>query len=418
MNEQIDVANDEQAALQQRRKKERLVHSMVLNGFVLALMAGIAFSYILPRYDEISVASAEANQLIAKVDSLRRDGMPFEEFLSLGGEVGGKSFRNNPIFSNKQKITEVMKKDPDYQGGYYEWLNQEVGSQALGQYDDAIAAKQEILGNIIPTFTEALPGGDLGFDKNRVTLASFVRYIEENIFKTFKVSTYGSVGIDKVVFDNSKNSIINIGTFKVDFMLEGQNSQLMELIEYIQNSGKVKVENGKLVSAHPIDKTKKDPSLSDLNNLLITIDSLESDKSFAIPEAKNTVKLTLSFYVKGRTYSSLVEIRTAVSEKVKKLKEEVTAAAKKCEGSSSGVCATDAGVTAVSAVKNLVPEITALDARTQEVVKNSSVSDISSEFEKIFSIYSSARTIEAVYAKHKAVLERNSQKKDSAASAK
>lgn len=404
MSEQTPIVDEENFANQEKKRKERLTRSMVLNGFVIVIMAAISASYAMPQYEEISAKVDEANGLIAKIDDLRNNGMSPDEFSVALSRFGGKAGKS-PIFSDKEKVAIAMQKDSKYSGSYYEWLNQEVGKDSIDRYDRVIAQKRAIIGNIIPTFTESLPGNDLGFDTDRITLASFVKHIEENVFKQFKVSTFGQLGIDRVVFDNSKNTIVNIGTFKVEFPIEGQNKQILELVDYIQNSGKVTVENGKLVSTTPISKNKKDPTLSDLNNLLITIDSLDSEKSFADPEAKNTVKLSLSFYVKGRTYASLIEIRTAVADKIKKLKADVEALAKKCSGKKGGACDTDAGATAIGVVKNLVPEISTLDARAQESVKNAAVTDLSSEFDRVFSLYASVRTIEAGYLKQKAILE-------------
>lgn len=311
MNQQAPIIDDEAFASQEKKRKERLTRSMVLNGFVVTIALVLGFTFIYPQYEEIELQVNQANALISNIDKLRNDGMTAGEFTSALSAAGGKSAQN-PIFNDKEKITEAMAKDPQYTGSYYEWLNQEVGKESLGRYDDIIAAKREIIGNVIPTFTESLPGTDAAFDKDRITMASFIKHIEENLFKQFKVNTYGQLGVDKVSFDNSKSSIVNIGTFKVDFQIEGQNSQLIKLIEYIQNSGKVKIENGKLVALYPTSKNKKDPTLSDLNNLLITIENLEAENAFDDPELKNRMNLSLSFYVKGRTYSSLVEIRSLV----------------------------------------------------------------------------------------------------------
>lgn len=405
MSQQAPDIDEENFAIQEKKRKERLTRSMVLNGFVVGIVLVVVFAFVMPQYEEISAKTDQANDLISKIEKLRNDGMTPAEFAAALSGIGGKAAKN-PIFADKEKIASAMEKDPKYSGTYYEWLNQEVGKESIGRYDDMIAQKREIIGNVIPTFTESLPGDELGFDKDRITMASFVRHIEEDVFKQFRVNTFGQLGIDKVSFDNSKNSIVNIGTFKVDFQIEGQNSQILKLVDYIQNSGKVKIEDGKLVALYPTSKNKKDPTLSDLNNLLMTIDNLSSESSFDDPEAKNRVDLSLSFYVKGRTYSSLVEIRTLVSEKVRKLKIDVDALSKSCNAKKSDVCESDAGVTAVSALKSLVGEITALDVRSQEMVKAATVTDLATEFDKVFSIYASARTIETGYLKQKAVLER------------
>ncbi len=405
MNQQAPIIDEENFVAQEKKRKERLTRSMVLNGFLILLMTAVSVSYALPKYEEIWIQQDEANELIAKIESLKNDGMTPAEFVSALGRVAGKSAKN-PIFEDKDKLAEAMEMDPQYSGTYYAWLNQEVGKEALDRYDKVIAQKREIIGNIIPTFTDSLPGEDLGFDRDRITVATFIRHIEENIFKQFKVSAFTPLGVDRVSFDSSKASIVNIGTFKTEFAIEGQNSQILKLVEYVQDSGKVKVENGKLVALYPTSKNKKDPTLSDLNNLLITIDVLDAEKSFANPEAKNTVKLGLSFYVKGRTYASLIEIRSMVMEKIKKLKDDVEKLSKTCSGKKSPVCDTDAGVSAVSATKNLVSEITSIDSRAQEMLKVATVSDLAAEFDKVFAIYASVRTVETGYLKQKAILEK------------
>ncbi|MDQ1343840.1 MAG: hypothetical protein QG650_560 [Patescibacteria group bacterium] len=410
-NEQQEtpVIDEQNFVNQEKKRKERLTRSMLLNGFLILMAVGISVSFALPQYEEISAKVAESNDLISKIDSLRNNGMTPEQFSAALSRVDPKAAKN-PIFSDKEKIAAAMEKDPTYQGTYYEWLNQEVGKASMDRYDQIIAQKREIVGNVIPTFAESLPGDDLSFDKDRVTLATFVRHIEESIFKQFKVSTFGQLGIDKVTFDGSKNSVVNIGSFKLDFPIEGENKQILKLVEYVQNSGKIKVENGKLVPLYPVSKNKKNPSLSELNNLLITIDSIQADKSFVDPDMKNNVRISLVFYVKGRTYASLVEIRTIVADKIKKLRTEVEGLSKKCNGQKDGVCATDAGATAIGAIKNLVPEITAIDNKSQETVKNATVNDLGAEFDKVFSLYASARTIETSYLKQKAILERPPQK--------
>lgn len=404
MNQQAPVLDEESVVAQQKKRKEQLTRSMVLNGFVVTVCLVLGMTFILPQYEEIELQVNQANALITSINTHKNDGMTVGEFTTALASAGKAA--KNPIFADKEKVAEAMAKDPKHAGTYYEWLNQEVGKESLGRYDQMIAAKREIIGNVIPTFTETLPGGDADFDKDRITMASFIKHIEENIFKQFKVNTYGQLGIDKVNFDNSKNSIVNIGTFKVDFQIEGQNYQLLKLIQYIQDSGKVKVENGKLVSLAPISKNKKDPSLSELNNLLMTIENLEAESSFEDPELKNRVNLSLSFYVKGRTYASLIEIRSMVSKKVSTLKSEIEALAKSCSGKKTAMCESDAGVTAISALRSLVSETAALDTRSQEMVKAATVADLGAEFDKVFAIYATARTIETGYLKQKAILER------------
>lgn len=395
--------------VQEKKRRERIKRAMTLNLAVIAVCAAILVSFAIPRFENVNAKISETNSLIVQVNGLKDQGINIDDFTAEAAKAGGKNVKS-PLLSDKEKISAVMRKDPKYSGTYYEWLNEEVGKDAQSRYDEAIVQKREIIGNIIPTFAESIAGDNIGFDRDRITVASFVRYIEENLFKAFDVQTFGELGIDKVQFDNSKNSVVNIGTFTVDFTIEGKNGQILKLIDYLQNSGKLKIEGGRLISPYPVSRNKKDPTLSDLNNLLITIDKLEAEKSMFNETDSNNVKFSLSFYVKGRTYSSLIEIRSLVVQKIKKLKDDIGSLSKKCATGNSELCSSDVGITAVSAVKSMVPEIDSIDKRMQEIVKNAQVNDLGAEFDKIFSIYASVRAIEANYVKQKAILDRVIQK--------
>jgi hypothetical protein len=54
--------------------------------------------------------------------------------------------------------------------------------------------------------------------QNKITLNSFITYIEEQIIKKYNLDSYSPVGIENIVFNN--NSDANIGSFKINIDFE------------------------------------------------------------------------------------------------------------------------------------------------------------------------------------------------------
>lgn len=130
MNQQAPVIDEESVVAQQKKRKEQLTRSMVLNGFVVTICLVLGLTFILPKYEEIELQVSQANSLITSINTHKNDGMTVGEFTTAIASVGGKAAKN-PIFADKEKVAEAMAKDPKHAGPYYEWLNQEVGKESL-----------------------------------------------------------------------------------------------------------------------------------------------------------------------------------------------------------------------------------------------------------------------------------------------
>ncbi len=338
---------------------------------------------------------------------MRKNGISPQRFISLASKSSGKTPKNQTDLLKPENVELVIRDGFDGKGDYYEWLNAEVNSGSIQKIDRMIAEKNEVIGDVIPSYAEKAPNPDPGFEQNQITVATFIEYVEEKILKRFRIASYSPIGIENVGFDNSQNTIINIGTFEFPIEFEGSNSQISELLDFVQNSGKITIENGRLVSAPKKNVPPgTDSKLSDLSNLLITIKDFAVDKPLSDPNAKNRANMTLVFYVKGRNYSSFIDMRKQIVEYVKNLKAQIEKTAGECKNTSEAKCRSDASIASIGAIRNLVSEVSALDKQAQEYVKNTNVSNLGTEFEKIFSLYASAKTIESAYQKHKAVFDR------------
>ncbi len=184
MNQQAPVIDEENFVAQEKKRKERLTRSMVLNGFLILLMTAVSVSYALPKYEEIWMQQDEANKLIAKIESLKNDGMTPSEFVSALGRVAGKSAKN-PIFEDKDKLAEAMEMDPQYSGTYYAWLNQEVGKEAMDRYDRSSPKSAKSSG----TSFRPLPIRSLGKTSDSTAIESPWRLSSGISKKTFSSSS-------------------------------------------------------------------------------------------------------------------------------------------------------------------------------------------------------------------------------------
>jgi hypothetical protein len=183
------VLPNETEAAKARKKRENLIRSISLNSVVIVFAVIAYFTYVAPAYEEINIRVDEANAVISKIETMRSKGISAEEFLSKTSAPGAKS-AGAFAMNGKDKIALAMKQDADSTVPYFEWLNQAVSETSISALSASVEEKREILGNIIPVFSETFPDPGLGFDKNRITLASFVKYVEEQLFKRFKILSY------------------------------------------------------------------------------------------------------------------------------------------------------------------------------------------------------------------------------------
>lgn len=217
-----------------KRKKDRLVKGIFLNGFIVIGCIVYIIIYILPQYDAMGKTLAKISDTRADISSLKSNGPSASSFTELLTRLGKKKELSDIVFSDATKLNNVLKKPATIKTDYLSWITSE--NIKIGDIDKEIQENDAILGNIIPVFmnsSNTIPDPDI---ENQITLSSFISYIEKEILQKYTLSSYAPLGISNITFPDKKDTPINIGNFKITLDFKGRNSNILAFIDAIQSS--------------------------------------------------------------------------------------------------------------------------------------------------------------------------------------
>lgn len=350
----------------------------MLNGFFVVVFALVGAFYVYPAYEAIGENENALNSEYEKIERIKSNGLTAEEYLALTS----KKPKNAVSAEDKAKITEVLKKPANTTQSYKEWLIEEQGKTK--EMNAVAESNARVIGNIIPTFNQGVEL-DGEFKKNNITLATFVKYVEERLLKRFNLESHSPVGFGTLDFGSG--SLTSIASFKLPLDVEGTNSSIISMLDSIQKSGKFLIKDGRLVESGVPASQSGSSSLSSLSNLLVTI----SSASFETPldstsSSKNKASLELTFYVKGISYSDYLDIRTKLAKGISDLKARIEKGGAFCPKSAS---CTDERVNSASIkIREMFDDITVLNGKISELAKSANVKNLSTDYATLANISS------------------------------
>jgi len=231
-----------------KRKKSRLIKSIIFNIVVITACSLYITDFALPKYEKINLLTKEINEIDISFSNLKNDGVDSNSFAELLGRLGREKDISTTIFSDTEKLNSVLKKPKTAIGDYLSWIIEENGK--VSTIDKEIQTNDKILGNIIPVFlNSSTVENDID---NQITLTSFISYVEKNILGKYSLTSYTPLGISNISFPDKKDTPINIGSFKIDLDFTGKNKDILAFINKVQQSGKLTIRNGKIVSDNNI----------------------------------------------------------------------------------------------------------------------------------------------------------------------
>lgn len=234
-----------------KRRKDRIVKGIVLNVFVFTASIVYITVIILPKYIDIGVLTDKVNATAQNISSLEKDGVNKDSFVELLTRLERKKEVSDVIFSDSAKLNNVLKKPANVTKDYLTWLIEE--NSKINTLDKEIQENDKILGNIIPIFVNSSSASAEKDVDNQITLGSFISYVEKNILGKYSLSSYAPLGISNITFPDKKDTPVNIGSFKITLDFKGKNSDILSFIKEIQQSGKLTIRNGKLISVASVD---------------------------------------------------------------------------------------------------------------------------------------------------------------------
>ncbi len=373
----------------EKREKQWYIRWLILNSIIVIWLLIFAFNFIIPKYDEISSISAQWNTLFTDIKKIEYYWYSVNDLQTLFAKHQFTDTKN--LFVDKNKLTSTLTKSPDYNGKTYnEWLNDEIWK--LDFYNSEIQNNKNILWNIIPTFSDS--AWSVKWVDNKITLETFINYIEENLLKKYNLQSFSSIWIDNVTFDKDKKN--NIWIFKLDLDISWKNSNIKNFIKNIQESWQLKI-NDEWKLEWNISKNQN--SLSDLSNLLITIDNLSLNDNIIDDNEDNTWNITLQFYVKWIWLEDYILIKNKIINDFNTLYSKISLDSKRCDKWTNKICNDKDWNKAISDIRSLIPQLDAIKLNLN-TLKNNNIDDINSEMEKLYNISVFNENINWIYQKN------------------
>jgi hypothetical protein len=383
----------------EKKEKQKIIRWIILNSIWLFICLIIVLLYIVPNYTAISDNYKTWNDLFSSINRIKSNWLNIDEVQAWFNQAKIKWVEN--LFKDKEKVDELIKKPDNYSKDYISWINEELlKSDTITK---EIKNWNQIIWNIIPTFNDFWDKikvtKDNGKILNKINMDSFISYIENGVLKKYSLTSYTSIWIDNIDYSINKDLWLNIWTFKINLDFEWTISSIKTMIRDFQNSGKIRIENWKLVW---ITKNT-DEEFSSLNNLLITIDSLQLS-DFSNNNLPVKWNIALQFYIKWAWLQDYILIKDALIKETNDLLSLIKEWAKTCDKWNNTICKNNDWNEAVYNIKSLLSQINSIKEKTTELQKNMKIDNIDKEFSNLFQIYSSLKRIRWIYDKNMAII--------------
>lgn len=399
----------------EKKEKQKFKNQIIFDVILIFIFSALSY-YLFLQYDDLNNKISDANSLYSSYLELKTNWISVSDLPKVSAKYGS----NKDIadaFTDKERLRWIITKTSGKED-YLTWLGSELEKEQ--KYNDEAKQNQDIIWNILPIFyqyTDWFSDDKAKSIDHQITLDNFTSFVETNILKQNDISSYSPIWIDNITFwdwwtkkikTTNSNSPNLIWSFVLNLDFQWKNSSISKMLEYIQNSWKLDIQNGKLVKE---SKTNNVSNYSSLNNLLMSIDSLTLkspllDKDIIWADWKvvmNWGTIIIRFYVRGIWYEQLSKIKTDSIKNLNDLFTDVSNKSKYCDAGNNPLCKDWAWSEAVANLRSLLKDISALkskvDLKSKVIIKqdldvNQELSDwldISSSIDNLK--YSSAKSI-------------------------
>ncbi len=297
-------------------QKEHLTYTLILQCTILIWVGILAWMYIFPWISKINAATEWAEQAITEYNNVRKNGIPIETIGQELSKVEWKEELLKIIRSAQDDARKVITKTGE--GDYLDWLN----SSILSSDEDKkklTQAKQKI-NSILPTMSPI----SNSVDQEYITLKEYTQFIEKRFLDEFEIGSTVVIGLQWVTYPRDINpSTIGVFDLRLDF--RATNSNIQRLITYVNESG-----NPEILSFTGILTEWKIPKI--FSNPLMTVESLslENVLDSTKPDAINTGRVTIRFYVRGSSIEDIKFLKESIIAKRDKLEKSIAEAIVEC----------------------------------------------------------------------------------------
>lgn len=301
-------------------QKEHLTYTAIGQVLVLVGVVIVVFTYIIPWLGTIDTRLTAANAAIKEYHDTETNGLSFEKLWKLLTSAKGKEELIAIInAASAQEVKDVIKKEGSEK--YFSWLKKAILSSDEDR-KKLVHIKQKI-NSILPTLSPM----SANIDEENITLKQYVRFTEMRILKEFNLDTNLALGLQSITYGGGVSKIpSSIGTFDLGLDFSSTNADIEKLITFVNNSwnGDVLTDSWALTSVDT-------PGI--MSNPLITMESfsLQDTLDMTKPDAKNSGRATLRFYVRGSSTNDLVFLGESITSRWSALKKKIDNAVSQCK---------------------------------------------------------------------------------------
>lgn len=157
-----------------------------------------------------------------------------------------------------------------------------------------------------------------------------MRYVEGNILGKYDVTSLSPIGIQTISYTDSNilkeygASTGSIGYFDITFDIEGQNTNIEDMVQGIEKLG----DPANLGDINDVNA----PSPAIMSNPLVTIENLSLNNNITTDNRyeMNAGSMTLRFYVRGASKGDIEAIQAKIKETIATLKTSILNTEKTC----------------------------------------------------------------------------------------
>ena len=399
-------------------QKKKLISVLIFNVVFIWTILVLLQTFLVPWYDEMNSTMAKAEWLNRTIDTYKNKWPDVDALKSILSSNKASKWVLD-LFSDKKKIESIITKT-NTKKSYLDWVSEETLKES--DYSKDVEKNDKIIWSIIPVFFEWKKSWDVSnWDlKQLITLDSFINFIETKLLKENNIVSYAPIWIDKIDFWKTEEwadaawpkkpkqaSNEFIWSFSVNLDIEAKDSDILNFINYIQNSWKLKIKDWKLENEV---KESWENNVSNLDNLLMTIDEINFVKIPVLAwndtdKELNKWTIVLRFYVRWISYEQLSIIKSRVTSKFYNLSLKITADSIICDSWETKICKDWNWSQAVANVRLLVKQISMLKKKIEEKTKDNQMStDVNAQLSDWLSISSAVDNIADSYNKSSKII--------------
>ncbi len=374
-----------------KKDQQKLITWIAIKAILIIWLIFVIYYFIVPNYLLFYENIKKINLINKELKDVKESWFTLESLKPvLSKNIWDKSIIT--LLDQKDKIKDIITKPSKYTWNYVAWIQEELLKEV--DFTKEIETNNKIIWNVIPIFIDYYDNPNsknIVWDiKNKITVDTFIAYIEDQIYKKYNLESYVSLWIKDITFDNNDS---NIWSFKIDIDIDWTNSSIKNLLKNIYESWKLNIKEWKLL---------QNSSLSNntllWNNLLITIEKLNLDNLFDSKDNLNKWKMSLRFYVRWIWFDYFVKIKSKVQQEFDDLLKNIEEKSSFCD-KKSAACNDDKIKEAVSNIKLLNSEINGVKGILDEFNKKITILNFKKEIDNLFKIYSSILTIKSKFEK-------------------